>query len=95
MATAENRKLNMHNEFLQQALGTGIIGLLILPWLILLPWFGSRKPEKLAGMLFSFLVFCACLTESILERQAGTLFVSLLGVLLVLAYGKMPEERKG
>ncbi len=94
MQAAENRKLNMHNEFLQQALGTGVIGLLILPWLIFLPWFASRKSEKLAGLLFSFLVFSACLAESILERQAGTLFVALLGVLLVLAYGKIPEERK-
>ncbi len=94
MQSAENRKLNMHNEFLQQALGTGVIGLFILPWLIFLPWFSSRKPEKLAGLLFSFLVFCASLTESILERQAGTLFVSLLGALLVLAYGNIFRGRK-
>ena len=93
MKSAENRKLNMHNEFLQQAMGTGIIGLFILPWIIFLPWFISKKANVLAGFLFSFLVFSACLTESILERQAGTLFASLLGVLLVLSYGKIPGER--
>jgi hypothetical protein len=95
MEAAENRKLNMHNEFLQQALGSGIFGPLLLTLIILLPWMISARPEKFAGFMFSFLVFSACLTESILERQAGTLFIALIGILIMLAYGKKTSVQKG
>ncbi len=94
MEAAENKKLNMHNEFLQQALGSGVIGLFILPFLIFLPWLISARPEKFAGFIFSFLVFSACITESILERQAGTLFTALMGILIMLAYGKKTPAEK-
>lgn len=88
-----DKKLNMHNEYLQQLAGTGIAGLLIWILIILQPLIQSQKLYRSIGVLFALVVGGSALTESILERQAGTIFVCLIGIALVLAYGKEKPDR--
>jgi len=85
---AIDKKLNMHNEYLQQLAGLGIPGLLVFICLMLLPAFVCAPPHRFIGLLFSFTVIVVSLTESIFERQAGTIFFCLLGILLMAAYRK-------
>jgi O-antigen ligase len=91
MQTAIERKFNMHNEYLQQLAGLGLFGFFAFITIILLPAFVCSPPYRFVGILFSFTVATVSLTESILERQAGTIFICLVGMLLMITYGK---ERK-
>lgn len=88
MQMAIEKKLNMHDEYLQQLAGLGIPGLLLFVFMAALPALLCRRPYRFAGFLFTFTVLTVALTESILERQAGTIFFCLAGVLLITAYGK-------
>jgi O-antigen ligase len=91
MEAAEKRKLNLHNEYLQQLAGNGIPGLMLFLLIVLLPYFLSAKPMKFASLIFSFTLIMASVSESIFERQAGTLFAGLIGVLLILSYGRISK----
>lgn len=88
MAEAIEKRLNMHNEYLQLLGGVGILGMLLYVFLVALPARLCAPPRRFIGILFSFTVFTVSLTESILERQAGTIFICLLGLLLITAYEK-------
>lgn len=75
-------EMNTHNQFLQFALGTGIISLIILLLvffaLIRKAWL--LKNKIFLGFMFIFL-FC-CLTEALLERQYGTMAFGFFAPLL-------------
>jgi len=88
MWVAWERKYNLHNEYLQQLAGLGIAGFLLFLAIILLPAFVCQPPYRFIGWLFSFTIAIVSLTESILERQAGTIFICLVGILLMITYGK-------
>lgn len=91
MTHAESRKFNMHNEYLQQLAGNGIPGLILFLFIVLLPYFLSAQPMKFASFIFSVTLLMASLSESIFERQAGTLFAGLIGVLLILSYRRISK----
>lgn len=80
------KKLNAHNEYLQTWAGLGIGGLLLWLLILALPLWQIPFPQKFPALLFSFSAGIASLTESILERQAGTLFICLFACVLINMY---------
>ena len=88
MTAAFEKRFNMHNEYLQQLAGSGIFGFLLYGVIILATWFVCAPPYRFIGLLFSFALSLVSLTESILERQAGTIFICLIGILLMITYRK-------
>lgn len=74
--------LNAHNQFLQSFVALGIGGLLLLLATLLVPlWYGWKK-RNLLLMTFTLIVVLNLLTESMLEREAGTMFVGFFLALL-------------
>jgi O-antigen ligase len=71
---ALENKLNAHNQFLQTILGNGIIGLLLLFFLILSPIINGIKTKNVLLIFFSFLILLNFAVESMLQTSAGTLF---------------------
>lgn len=76
---------NMHNQFLETLLRSGILGLILL--LAILYWVGRlvvlRRDEVLGAVLAVFA--CVFLTESVLEREIG--IVPFLFFICLLAAG--------
>lgn len=81
---AASRKLNSHSQFLQGAVALGWPGLLLSALLVLVPlaWAWRGRRGMLIGFLLLFLVNAA--VESVLEVQAGVLFVGLFIGMLVI-----------
>jgi len=68
---------NFHNQYLEVLVGTGIPGLLIL-LAILAGIFRAREKLLLFPFSVYILTFIFFMTESVLERQAGIVFFTLL-----------------
>ena len=69
-------KFNAHNQYLQTLLGLGLLGLGLLFWLffVLGKWFYTQ--QDYAALLFLALFVLSCITESMLERQKGVIFLT-------------------
>lgn len=81
-----DRRLNCHNQYLQHLVGLGIPGLLALLFFIGYPIVEAvRKKDFLLGM-WGILVAGNLLVESMLETRAGSNFIPLMTMLLIL-YG--------
>jgi O-antigen ligase len=81
----ENRKFyfasrynryNAHNQFIEQWLMTGFIGLLFLLAAILLPLYLSLRSGDLLYTLFLLVFILYCCTESVLEISKGVVWYS-------------------
>lgn len=73
---------NFHNQYLEVLIGTGIPGLLLL-LLIIFTIFIVEKRQLLFPLAVYLIVIGFFMTESILERQAGIVFFSLIWTLRV------------
>lgn len=74
---------NPHNQYLETALTIGIPGLLaLLCWMFTLFWLGIKSGDWL---LFSFgsVVSISMITESMLERQWGVVFIAIFSAMLI------------
>lgn len=80
------KKLNVHNQFLQAAALLGIFGLSILFCIFLLMIFKSIKKKQPLLLGLTLIIFLASLTESILERQSGIIFTAFFFNLLSQQY---------
>lgn len=82
------KSLNSHNQYLEETLRNGIIGLLSLLFMILVPLYIALKNKNsfFITLFFFFLVFM--LSECILNRQQGVSFVSLFLSLFILRLKK-------
>ena len=80
---AYQRKYNFHNQYIQTFGTIGIFGFLVLFLLMVYPLFLSIKDKNYLAISFLFVVGASCLTESILERQAGVAFYALFYVLII------------
>ncbi len=73
-----------HNQFVFVASGTGIVGLMIFCFAILLPLFNRKNLNNILFVCFYIIVISSFLTEATLEEQMGTafylLFLSLMHV---------------
>lgn len=82
------QRLNAHGQFLQTATALGLLGLVTLCCLVLIPMInGLRKRD---GLLVAFLALCAInwSVESMLEVQAGVVFLAFGAFMLALRPGQ-------
>lgn len=70
------KKLNVHNQFLQTAASLGIFGICILACIFFFIIFRSIKQKQPLLLGLTLIIFLASLTESILERQSGIIFTT-------------------
>ena len=76
------KNYNYHSEYLQEFASHGILGFLLFLFLLLGPFFLSKK-LSLAARLFLIVTICSFTTESMLERQAGIFFFAFFYALLI------------
>jgi len=76
-------KPNAHNQFLQVFMTLGIGGFLFFTSYIFLPLYLSLKRKDILLLSFSIIIIVNALTESIFNRQAGILFWTVWGFLLI------------
>lgn len=74
---------NFHNQYLQTFAEIGILGLLLLSYLLCYAFIFSMRNKDYLCILFLFIVAVSFLTESMLERQAGVSFFAFFYALLV------------
>lgn len=73
---------NYHNEYLQHWAALGIPALILLIFSLIWPFFQFKKYSFLAHMMLLILII-SFITESMLERQAGTLFFAFFYSMLI------------
>ncbi len=72
---AYQKALNAHNQFLQTAAATGLLGLFALLGILLFYLISVYKHQDRLGIILGVLVCINLLFESMLETQAGILFI--------------------
>jgi O-antigen ligase len=77
--------LNAHNQYLEILLGTGLIGFLIIVYILGLVIYQAIVKRNLLFMLFIMAILIFFLFESILNRIAGVTFFSLMTFLLLIS----------
>lgn len=83
---AAEKELNAHNQFLQIALATGILGLLILLAMIFYPLYYAIKNRHLIYIVFLGLIIINFLTEAMLETLAGVVFFAFFNTMLYTTF---------
>ncbi len=73
---ALEHKLNAHNQFLQTGIALGYLGFALLLSYFLLPIFISWQQKNYLFVSCSLLIAINCLTESMLEAEAGVIFIA-------------------
>ncbi len=71
---AVKQNLNVHNQFLETAIQTGIIGLTVLLLVFAIPLYQSIKKKQELLFLFLMICFINFMFESMLQRLAGVSF---------------------
>lgn len=74
MKGAIEKKLNVHNQFLETWLGQGIAGITLLLLLFIVPFVNSIRTKNWLLMTFVIIIVLNFLTESMLNTQAGVVF---------------------
>ncbi len=72
--TALKREYNFHNQYLQTLAAIGVFGLILFCYILYAPFVLSIRNKDYFFVLFLVIVALSFLTESMLERQAGTSF---------------------
>lgn len=72
------RRLNPHQQFLQTGISIGWLGIITLLVLFTYLIISSFKTENLALFIGAICISVSCLFESMLERQVGVIFLSIL-----------------
>jgi len=85
MNTAAKASYNSHNQFLGFAVESGLIGLAILLFYLILNLILSIKSRDLLSLFFFITVTSICLVENYLIRNAGITFVGFFGALFLFS----------
>jgi len=93
-SVALKRKLNCHNQFLETATQTGIIGLIVLILVFAIPFYKSIKKKQELLFLFLFICFINFFFESMFQRLVGVLFFSFWYSFLWLVYYKDSKDKE-
>ena len=92
MTGALSKRLNTHNQYLQTAIGTGIIGALLLLIMTLGIVITGILKKNILLALFGLIIVLNFLVESMLQTQAGALFYVFFScVLLSVNDSKSPS----
>jgi O-antigen ligase len=76
-----NMQLNAHNQFLEQGVALGLIGVIVIVLVLLLPLIHALRTGNSPYLIFLLIFVVSCLTESMLERQSGVLFYAFFNAL--------------
>jgi len=87
-SVALKRKLNCHNQFLETATQTGLLGLINLLLVFAIPLYHAIKKKQELLFLFLTICFINFMFESMLQRLAGVVFFAFWYSFLWLAYYK-------
>lgn len=79
---ALEHKLNAHNQFLQTGIALGWIGFALLLLTLIIPFILSWKQKNFLFVGFISIVVINMLTESMLEAEAGVIFIAFFQSLL-------------
>jgi O-antigen ligase len=82
---------NAHNQYFQTWIALGILGLLLLAFMIIRPAVYAIRQEHHIYFIFLFIVGFSMLFESMFERQEGVVFYVFFNTLLFTTQGKNPE----
>lgn len=83
---AAEKELNAHNQFLQTALATGVLGLLVLLVMIIYPLYYAIKNKHIIYIIFLCLMTINFLTEAMLETLAGVVFYAFFNTLFYATF---------
>ena len=72
------RRLNPHQQFLQTGISIGLLGIITLFVLFISIIVASFRTDNLALFIGAICISVSCLFESMLERQVGVIFLSIL-----------------
>jgi O-antigen ligase len=75
------RQYNSHNQYLQTAAALGIPTLIVLLLMFISPLLVRWRRLHFLAVFLSIIVGVACLTESVLEVQAGVIFYTFFASL--------------
>lgn len=81
---ALKKSLNVHNQYLETFLGQGIIGILSLSYLLFLGFQEAKKRKEILISIFILLITLSMGPESMLNNQAGTIFIAFFYYFLIL-----------
>ena len=79
----EEFRFRAHNQYLAIAVAFGLVGLAFFLFVLLYPWFASRKNHTYLFLMFLCIMLLSMFPEDTLETQAGaTLFAFFMALLL-------------
>jgi len=79
-----SKSLDPHSQYLQSAAALGILGFMFLLFSMLIPFIISARKGYFTQSAFFLVMLLACLTESVLERQAGIQFYAFFAPILLI-----------
>lgn len=83
---AAKEKLNAHNQYLQTAVMSGMVGLIALLCCFLFPFIKTVKEKRFVYGALLVIMAANFLVEAMLERQSGTIFYGLFNSLLMFNF---------
>ena len=79
----EEFRFRAHNQYLAIAVAFGLVGLVFFVFVLLYPWFASKRNHTYLYMVFLVIILLSMFPEDTLETQAGaTLFAFFVSLLL-------------
>ncbi len=79
----EEFRFRAHNQYLAIAVAFGLVGLVFFVFVLLYPWFASKRNHTYLYMVFLTIMLLSMFPEDTLETQAGaTLFAFFVSLLL-------------
>ena len=92
---AEEYRFRAHNQYLAIAVAFGLVGLAFFLFVLLYPWFASRKNHTYLYLAFLTIMLLSMFPEDTLETQAGaTLFAFFTALLLFAAPQKSMDNNQ-
>lgn len=86
LTRAIENNYNAHNQYVQTMIALGIIGLFALIAQFAVPFFFAWKAKSIIYVLYTINLFINFATESIIETQAGVIFVAVMNSMLFFTY---------
>lgn len=87
----ERYDLNAHNEYLEEFVRHGVVGLLLFLASLLVPFAMSLRRGKMLYLIFLTVFMVGIVTESMLSRQKGVVFYALFNSVLAFNFFKSKQ----
>lgn len=88
-----DKNLNAHNQYLQSFIAFGLLGILLLMGILIAVLFYSYQTNKIEGTMLAVVIMFNLLFESMLETQAGVVFISFF-LMLYLSISTQQIRKK-